>query len=55
MGSWLPKLPSRDMKTKNKEQKKKKKDQPTHNHKKQCKIKAMRTLRPTMDHYPKNG
>ena len=47
--SWLLKLLSRDMKTKMKN-----KDQPTIS-KNNRKIKAMGSIAPTMDHYPRNG
>ena len=53
MDSWLLKLLSRDMKKKAKN-----KGQPTKNHKKikyGTKIKAMGSITPTMDHYPRNG
>ena len=49
MGFWLLKLLSREKKTKTKN-----KDQPTNNHKKYRKIKALKNITPTMDYYPRN-
>ena len=49
---WLRKLLSRDMKIKTKT---KNTDQPTNNHKNNRKIKAIRNIKPTKDHYHGNG
>ena len=55
MYSWLLKLQSKDMKTKIKN-----KDKPTiiknnRKNKNHRKVKAMRNITPTMDHYLRNG
>ena len=55
MYSWLLKLLSKDMKTKTKSR-----DQPTiiknnRKNKNNRKVKAMRNITPTMDHYLRNG
>ena len=52
MDSWLLKLLSRDMTTKTKNKDQPKKIEKIKNNRK---IKAMRNITPTMDHYPRNG